>query len=223
MSKFKIGDRVKCLSDHKFVESFREKSIKGKTGTVKEINSTHIGVEFDDYVGGHNGSWNGKNGYCWYIEKQYVEKIEETEVKVEELRVGQRVETVAISSKAKHLKDGMRGIVKRIKGDYIGVEFDDYVGCTAGNWGGKLGHSSYLIKSKLKKLNKWLDRDIEKIVIETDESIPRKVAEISNVLETSKGYIATVIFHTPRKEAEKSNVSDTSKGYTATAVFHMKV
>jgi hypothetical protein len=36
-------------------------------GTVKTIRLVgDIGVEFDDWMGGHTGSWEGKGGHCWY-------------------------------------------------------------------------------------------------------------------------------------------------------------
>lgn len=70
MSELKIGDRVKVISDPRFIEFTREKSIIGMTGTVKELNETHADVEFDDY---------GENGSCWYVPYDYLEKIEETE------------------------------------------------------------------------------------------------------------------------------------------------
>lgn len=70
MSELKIGDRVRIISDPRFIEFTREKSIIGMTGTVKELNETHADVEFDDY---------GENGSCWYVPYDYLEKIEETE------------------------------------------------------------------------------------------------------------------------------------------------
>nr|DAG86119.1 MAG TPA: Dynactin subunit 1 Protein [Caudoviricetes sp.] len=77
MSELKIGNRVKVISDPKFIEFTGEKSIIGMTGTVKELDETCVGVEFDDYVGDHYGNWNGKSGYCWYIPYERLEKIEE--------------------------------------------------------------------------------------------------------------------------------------------------
>lgn len=61
--KFKIGDRITCISEYEF-----KKSIINKTGTVIKVNSEHsIGVEFDDKIDGHNCDGLGKNLHCWYI------------------------------------------------------------------------------------------------------------------------------------------------------------
>lgn len=79
MNDLKIGDRVKVVSDPRFIKLTGRNSMIGMTGTVKDLNETHAGVEFDDYVGGHNGSWNGKNGFCRYILYERLEKIEDTE------------------------------------------------------------------------------------------------------------------------------------------------
>lgn len=68
--KLKIGDRVRVISDPKFIKLTGEDSIIGMTGTVKELNKVHANVEFDDY---------GENGNCWYVPYDYLEKIEDTE------------------------------------------------------------------------------------------------------------------------------------------------
>lgn len=78
MSEFKIGDRIRIISDPRFIKLTGKNSIIGMTGTVKELDDTCAGVEFDDYVGGYYGNWNGKSGYCWYILCERLEKIEET-------------------------------------------------------------------------------------------------------------------------------------------------
>lgn len=70
MSELKIGDRVRIISDPRFIEFTGEKSIIGMTGTVKDVDETCAGIEFDDY---------GENGSCWYVPYDYLEKIEETE------------------------------------------------------------------------------------------------------------------------------------------------
>ena len=70
MNDLKIGDRVRVISDPKFIKLTGEDSIIGMTGTVKELNKVHANVEFDDY---------GENGNCWYVPYDYLEKIEDTE------------------------------------------------------------------------------------------------------------------------------------------------
>ena len=74
----KIGDRVRVISVPELVETFIDNVINGMTGTVKQLIGNFVGVEFDDYMGGHDGDWNGKQGYCWYVLYENLEKIEET-------------------------------------------------------------------------------------------------------------------------------------------------
>lgn len=78
MSKLKVGDRVEVI----FIAGKVGNPLKlGMRGTVKVIGGYTLGIEFDDYMGGHNGSWNGKNGYCWYVPIKQLAKIEESEEK----------------------------------------------------------------------------------------------------------------------------------------------
>ena len=76
---FGIGDRVRVVSVTPIDEADGVKIVDGMAGTVKEVDETEVGVEFDDDVSGHNGSWGGKDGHCWWVEDKYLEKIEDTE------------------------------------------------------------------------------------------------------------------------------------------------
>lgn len=78
MSELKIGDRVKVIPESDLRGVDGNKIVIGKTGTVKGFTRTRVGVEFDDNVNGHNGLWGGKDGYCWYVIYECLEKIEET-------------------------------------------------------------------------------------------------------------------------------------------------
>ena len=72
--KLKIGDRVRIVSVTPIDEADGVKIVDGMTGTVKEVDETEVGVEFDDDVNGHDGFWEGKDGHCWYVEPKYLEK-----------------------------------------------------------------------------------------------------------------------------------------------------
>ena len=78
MKTLEIGDRVRVISVTPIDEADGVKIVDGMTGTVKEVDETEVGVEFDDNVNGHNGLWGGKDGYCWYVIYECLEKIEET-------------------------------------------------------------------------------------------------------------------------------------------------
>lgn len=120
MSELKIGDRVRIVSDPKFIEFTGKNSIIGMTGTVKELNDICAGVEFDDYMSGHRGAWNGKTGYCWYILYKRLEKIEETEAepKAEEKEVEKMEE--------KTLKQKILELLRKEIGVEIDEEFEVY-------------------------------------------------------------------------------------------------
>lgn len=77
--ELKIGDRVKVSTPH-LGKTGNKKIRNGMTGTVKKLIENFAGVEFDDYMGGHNGSWGGKQGYCWYLFYECLEKIEELDI-----------------------------------------------------------------------------------------------------------------------------------------------
>lgn len=82
--KLKIGDRVMVISV-KGLPTPESTRIKiGMTGTVKGTGEEIIGVEFDDYIDGHDGNswlWRGKFGHCLNVWGSCLEKIEETEEK----------------------------------------------------------------------------------------------------------------------------------------------
>lgn len=61
VTKFKVGDRVKCIKEYD-----DNKDIVGKVGTIREISLPSYIVEFDNEIEkGHNGFGVGKKGYCW--------------------------------------------------------------------------------------------------------------------------------------------------------------
>lgn len=145
MSKFQIGDRVKVLSDNKYFESVRGKTIKGKIGTVKEIDNIYIGVEFDEYMGGHNGSWNGKNGYCWYVVKGYLDKIEETEEEPKE-EVNEEIKAEALE-KAEAMEQKILTALREEIGVEVGEAFDVYENGRK-KWMCKFEKSGHLVSYK---------------------------------------------------------------------------
>lgn len=118
MSEFKIGDRVRIISDPKFIEFTGDKSIIGMTGTVKDLDETCAGVEFDVYMGSHNGRWKGKNGYCWYIPYERLEKIEETEEETKE--------EVNEETKAETMEQKILTVLREEISVDIGEKFDVY-------------------------------------------------------------------------------------------------
>lgn len=79
MNDLKIGDRVKVITVST-LSPLEIIGIKiGMMGTVKDLlDEDCVGVEFDDNVGGHRGRWKGKQGHCFYVLYEELEKIDET-------------------------------------------------------------------------------------------------------------------------------------------------
>lgn len=70
LKKFKVGDRVK------YIYPSKGRISAGSRGTVKYVSgSMLIGVEWDNYMGGHDGneSFVGKAGHCWIVGKGNIE------------------------------------------------------------------------------------------------------------------------------------------------------
>lgn len=89
MSKFKLGDRVKSITN--------EGGTKGKVGTVIVIDGDIYGVEFDENIGWHdcNGSGHrlrdGKWGYCKWFSDDDLEKVEKSNESIVIYRKDQEV------------------------------------------------------------------------------------------------------------------------------------
>ncbi len=80
--ELKIGDRVRIVSVPALAEVSDVKVRIGMTGTVKDLTESCAGVEFDDYINGHGGVcgfWEGKYGHCCCVLRKDLEKIEDTD------------------------------------------------------------------------------------------------------------------------------------------------
>nr|DAM12784.1 MAG TPA: Dynactin-1, Restin/beta structure, zinc finger motif.8A [Caudoviricetes sp.] len=124
MNGLKIGDRVRIVSVTLIDEADGVKIVDGMTGTVKEVDETDVGVEFDIFMGGHDGCWNGTNGHCWYIAHECLEKIEETEEETKE-EVNEEIEAEAME-KAEAMEQKILKALREEIGVAIGEEFDVY-------------------------------------------------------------------------------------------------
>lgn len=151
MSDLKIGDRVRIIYDPKFTEFAGEKSIIGMTGTAKDLKETCAGVEFDEDIGGHSGSWNGKPGYCWYIQYKHLEKIEETEEETKE--------EVNEDTKADTLEQKILEVLREEIGVKVGEAFD-VCGKGEKQWTCKFEKNGFTHKMKDKFLESGLWKSI---------------------------------------------------------------
>lgn len=126
MSELKVRDRVRIVSVSRLGNICGTKIRNGMKGTVKSLSEDIVGVEFDKDIGGHTGSWNGKNGHCWYVAYKRLEKIDvvsmgETKEEVEEMKKEVNEET-----KAETMEQKILTVLREEIGVEIGEEFDVY-------------------------------------------------------------------------------------------------
>lgn len=69
-AEFKVGDRVKCIKTYD-----NNRNAVGKIGTVIDLLRNGVVVQFDEYIDGHDGTGNGKCGYCWVFCKNASEYL----------------------------------------------------------------------------------------------------------------------------------------------------
>lgn len=123
----KIGDRVRVIFVPSLFKS-RDDEIKiGTKGIVKHLRETDVGVEFDEYINGHDGLWGGKYGYCWYISYERLEKIEETDTAEETKEEVEEMEKdVNTEGKSETIKQKVFEVLRKEIGVEPDEEFDVY-------------------------------------------------------------------------------------------------
>lgn len=142
MNNFKIGDRVKVSSMATSYETGNPKITIGMIGTVKRLDGAFVGVEFDDDVCGHHARWAGKQGYCWYILHEELEKIDEMDTE----------------GKAKTFEQKVLKALREEIGVDVGEEFDVYEnGERQGTYKFDRNEFGHKIGGKFHKLGVWID------------------------------------------------------------------
>lgn len=72
------------------------------------------------------------------------------------LKIGDRVRVIFPPTKCSStygiIVAGMKGIIKDFSNGYIGVEFDDDIGCSSGHWNGKDGHCVYMLNGSVEQI-----------------------------------------------------------------------
>ena len=69
MSEVKVGDRVRAIHDD------RDRRLEGKIGTVVEVASSCVGVDFDSEIDGHTCGGLARMGHGWYLPDSYLEYV----------------------------------------------------------------------------------------------------------------------------------------------------
>lgn len=150
---FKVGDRVKYVSKEPYDG---KSSIIGELGTVvytEDIDNKYekrVGVEFDKNINGHTCVGCGKNGHCWHVPVDRVEKVktEYSTLKTDnsdprEWEVGDKV--VVVRS-FEGVEVGTTGTVIE-KSNSAGVEFDKYIGAHSCGGRGKSGYCLWITRT----------------------------------------------------------------------------
>jgi hypothetical protein len=136
---FKLGDRV---------ESTESGATIGKKGTVVHFNQGHVGVSFDENIGGHNCNDHCPYGRGRYLRvtdvKHYIEPEKPKETTMTKFKIGDRVKCIGITAKGY----GKLGTVRRV-GESIGVEFDENVNGHYLDGSCKDGHGWWIKSSDL--------------------------------------------------------------------------
>ena len=75
-NKFILGQKVR-------IEDCCEKDMIGKIGYVIEVGDNFCGVEFDEFVNGHDCNGHGTYGCCFYVPKFNLELVKEESSKLQ--------------------------------------------------------------------------------------------------------------------------------------------
>lgn len=126
MNNLKIGDRVRVVSGQDFDKAYNVKIRNGMIGTVKEVSQIYIGVEFDEFMNGHINFWNGKDGHCWWVEYESLEKVGETDAEAKETKEEVEEMVIAEETKTNTLEEKVLEVLRKEIGVEIGEEFDVY-------------------------------------------------------------------------------------------------
>ena len=195
-SKFKVGDRVEVIGVNKSDPLTGNEYIKdGMFGTIIVIENSepNIGVEFDDYIKGHNADGKGKKGYCWFLYTENLKKVEKEKIQMSGFKVGDRVEVIGMGSlvnKAK-IKVGMLGTIIFIGGGdpKIGVQFDEYIGGNNAGGKGKKGFCWFMFEQSLKKVEK--KEELEQVCLTLEKAMNRlyEIADSYTMKQAANGII----------------------------------
>jgi hypothetical protein len=195
-SKFKVGDRVEVIGVNKSDPLTGNEYIKdGMFGTIIVIENSepNIGVEFDDYIKGHNADGKGKKGYCWFLYTENLKKVEKENIQRSDFKVGDRVEVIGIGSLVNkaEIKVGMLGTIIFIGGGdpKIGVQFDEYIGGNNAGGKGKKGFCWFMFEQSLKKVEK--KEELEQVCLTLEKAMNRlyEIADSYTLKQSANGII----------------------------------
>ena len=76
----KIGQRIVLTKEaeklyYAYKRSDFKAGMRGKIIYIKDILTSRVLIEFDDFINGHDGAGRGKNGHCWWLYKEDLTQI----------------------------------------------------------------------------------------------------------------------------------------------------
>lgn len=82
---FKVDDRVTVKGSYT-EQPNDDIDLEGMVGTIKEAERGSNLIEFDEWIGGHNGDGNIKQGHGWWIGDIYLDLVQQADSHVAELK-----------------------------------------------------------------------------------------------------------------------------------------
>lgn len=185
-TQFEIGDEVVAL------ENYDGQNIKGKVGKVLDTLGDWVTVEFEENIGGHCGgsfptSTVGKDGHCWNVPKKVIKHVEDAAqtYKTDQFCIGATVIVKDTYEPIKHSLVGKTGkVIHAFGGDYVAIEFDEYMGGHNSNGKGKSGHCWNIGKKFLEIFNPLKVGD--RVFVKPDAKM---IAHPGNVIGTVVGVL----------------------------------
>lgn len=93
---FNVGDRVECIRDSPDNNGSISVGMQGVICTIVYNTSPHIGVRWDEEVGGHDCQGECSNGYGWFVTASDIKRIDDNdEFEVDATELDKLFETFA--------------------------------------------------------------------------------------------------------------------------------
>lgn len=115
MSDFKVGDRVEVIvSEDASVNPHIKEGMRGTIVVIDDNEEANIGVQFEDFIYGHDADGNGSDGFCWFVYEEIIKKIktkEEEEVEQLSLTIEKAMNRLYEIADSYTLKQSANGII----------------------------------------------------------------------------------------------------------------
>lgn len=153
--KFEVGNEV-VVTD--IGVSSNPKIICGMKGKVLFVDAVGVLVEFETYIGGHDGGGRGEGGKCYWVSYQSIELNNQEDDKMEARKgftIGDEVVVVGAVHDSNKITVGMKGTILnyyKYNTTSVGVEFSKNVGGHVLDGEAKDGYGWYIDADSLEKV-----------------------------------------------------------------------